>query len=403
LAALLFAPQASAAPTFHLIHTFAGGSDGAYPSGPLLIDSTGTVYGVTFAGGTGTGCSSNTPPGCGVLYKLRSNAGAWKESTLYNFSTSGVDAIGAIAPLAGDGKGNFYGTFESGGDPTCQCGGVYQLSRVGGVWTQTVLHNFTGGLNGDGQNPSWGLVRDAAGNLFGDTQGGGAYNAGMLFELSPGTGGAWQYSVLYSLGACCSSPYYPTGPLALDASGNLYAASSGGGIFGYGTAFKLSKSSGSWVETTLFNFPLDFGFAPTPQGVALDAAGNLYVSSDTSGEFGLGSFYKLTPTAGYWNGTEIYSFTGNGDGGLPLGALAIDQAGALYGNSNYYGLYGYGNVFKLAQNKQGQWNLTVLYSFTNGSDGAYPRWGVVLDKLGNVYGTASAGTDGYGVAFQITP
>jgi uncharacterized repeat protein (TIGR03803 family) len=113
--------------------------------------------------------------------------------------------------------------------------------------------------------------------------------------------------------------------------------------------------------------------------------------------------YKLTPAVGYWRRTVLHTFSGDPDGAYPYGPLAIDASGTLFGGTNYGGSFGYGNIFKLALSN-GRWTETTLHAFTNGKDGGRSTTGVILDSLGNIYGTAlTGGAYGYGVAFEITP
>jgi uncharacterized repeat protein (TIGR03803 family) len=280
---------------------------------------------------------------------------------------------------------------------------VYQLTNSGGAWTENVLHNFLGGVS-DGANSSSGLVRDSAGNLYGTTQGGGVNNDGTVFELTPNGDGSWGYSVIYYFRTSRNPDgSFPWWPLTIDSLGNLYGTTLGGGTFGYGTVFKVAPSGGTWTESILFNFTLDYGSYPSPTGVVADTAGNLYGTTVNGGAYAVGTIYKLTPAIGFWNRTILHTFTGSSDGAFPYGTLTIDSSGTLYGTSGYGGSFGYGNVYKLAR-VSGKWKETALHEFTNGTDGANPFPGVILDSLGNVYGVAGqGGAHGFGVAFEITP
>jgi uncharacterized repeat protein (TIGR03803 family) len=378
--------------TFKGLHEFSGGSDGAYPNTPLTFDRVGNLYGATYSGGTGTACSG----GCGTLFELIPSTSGLKERVLYSFpaftSTTG--------PLVLDAKGNVFGTTPQGGNSSCNCGEVYQVARSGNGRTQSIIYSFLGGTS-DGEYPEFGLVQDTAGNLYGSTQIGGLNNGGIVFELTPNGDGTWTESVIHAFGNSQdgSNPY---GPLAIDTSGNLYGTTGNGGLYGPGIVFKLTPSGGSWTETILYNFTMDFGSYPQPEGVALDGAGNLYGATIFGGEYGVGTLYSLTPTVGYWHRTVLHTFTGANDGAYPYGGLTIGPTGLLYGTAASGGLYGFGTVYKLVKGANGRWNDTVLHTF-KGTDGSGPTLGVVLDQLGNLYGVASGGTYGFGVAFQITP
>jgi uncharacterized repeat protein (TIGR03803 family) len=404
LAIVVLAVSASgASPKFQVLHAFAGGAtDGGSPVSNLLLDKNGNLFGTTGLGGLITDCYTD---GCGTAFELSPRNGRWKESVLYDFSpTSNGEFPNPSGTLVFDSKGNVYGTQSNGGDPSCQCGVVYQLTRSGGIWTENVLHTFSGGTS-DGFYPYWGLVRDAVGNLYGATENGGSYGYGTIFELTSNADGTWTYNLIYEFGtAGIYDAQNPYGPLMIDSSGNLYGTTVSGGTFGYGSVFKLSPSGGTWTDTVLFNFTLDYGSYPNPVGVVMDASGNLYGTTTQDGTYAVGTIYKLTPSgAGFWNRTILHTFTGSTDGAYPYGGLAIDKSGVLYGTADSGGSFGYGNVYKLAFTN-GKWNQTILHAFTKGNDGANPFAGVILDQLGNVYGAAgNGGAYGFGVVFEITP
>jgi uncharacterized repeat protein (TIGR03803 family) len=156
------------------------GTDGAYPLAGLVRDAAGNFYGAVSSGGD---LSCNAPYGCGTIFELGS-AGAL--TALHTFAGGASDgALPLYGSLLMDAQGNLYGTTQEGGDITCPlnpqfgCGTVYELSNTG---TLTLLHTFAGS---DGAFPTGGLIRDAAGNLYGTTDQGGAYGYGTVFEITP--------------------------------------------------------------------------------------------------------------------------------------------------------------------------------------------------------------------------
>jgi|HubBroStandDraft_6_1064221.scaffolds.fasta_scaffold172700_1 uncharacterized repeat protein (TIGR03803 family) len=158
-----------------ILYSFRGDRDGGVPYGGLVADAAGNFYGTTSIGGDLT---CNAPHGCGTVFKLDS---AGHESVLHAFAAA--DGELPIAGLVRDPSGRLYGTTSQGGDLTCVppggCGTVFELDP-GGIFT--VLHTFTGA---DGVEPWGGLVRDAAGNLYGTTVSGGTYDDGVVFEIVP--------------------------------------------------------------------------------------------------------------------------------------------------------------------------------------------------------------------------
>jgi uncharacterized repeat protein (TIGR03803 family) len=396
---LVLLNSAWAAPKFKVLHAFAGGSDGAYPLAPPVFDRLGNLYGTTEQGGSGTGCNI----GCGIVYELMPHSTQWSERVLYNFSgtTDGADPFGALTLAP---NGYFYGVDSVGGDPSCNCGEVYQLARTAGVWTKTAIHVFLGNRNGnnDGGYPGAGLLIDSAGNLYGVAAQGGIYGWGVVFELSPNGDGTWTENIIYNF-TNSRDGYVPYAPLVMDAAGNLYGTAQAGGIYGGGTVFRLTPSNGIWTESTLFAFTGGDGGGNPNFGVVLDSTGNLYGAADTGGGNFAGVIFKLTPTVGYWNYVLVHTFSGGSDGGNPSSTVTIDAAGNLYGTTLYGGLYQYGTVYKISD-VNGKWQETVLHSFTGANDGWQPYGGVVVDSGGNVYGAATqGGRYGFGLAFEITP
>lgn len=390
---------AQGTPRFQVLHSFAGGAtDGSGPATNLALDHLGNLFGITFTGG-GNGCNLN---GCGVAFRLAPTNGHWRESAFYDFVSPNDTGFSPDGSVAVDSQENVYGTEYVTGDASCNCGTVYQIMRGAGGWTENILHSFVG-QPGDGSFPSSGIVQDAEGNLFGSTFSGGAANAGTIFELTPGSNGTWTYNVIYEFGSSSNldgnSPY---GPLFIDSSGNIFGTTQVGGIYGDGAVFKLSPSGGVWTETVLYNFTLDSSQSQEPYGVVAGANGVLYGITLYGGEYSVGTMYELTPGVGFWNRSVLYTFTGGPDGAYPS-SLLIDASGTLYGTSSYGGSYGYGNVFKF-QSLNGKWKETVLHSFTGGSGGSRPYYGLTLDKQGNLDGVAiQGGTYGFGIAFTVTP
>jgi len=207
-----------------VLHSFAGGSsDGEYPYYTnLLMDKNGNLYGVTQNGGGATNCGNG---GCGVVYKL-SKSGTL--TVLHSFGGETTDGCYPFGTPAMDKMGNLYGTTNECG--ASSAGIVWKVSQSG---TETVLHNFAGGMS-DGANPYAGVIMDAKGNLYGDTDEGGASGDGTVYELNKkGT-----LTVLHSFAG--SDGAYPYDNLIRDAKGNFYGTASEGGNDSDGTVWKLS-------------------------------------------------------------------------------------------------------------------------------------------------------------------
>ena len=326
---------------------------------------------------------------------------AQTETTLYNF-TGFADGNDPLSNLVMDSAGNLYGTTFVGG--AYGAGEVFEVSpSAGRGWTETVIYNFTGGL--DGANPYYsGVIFNAAGNLYGTTVGGGASNFGTVFELTP-KGSAWTETVLYSFAGQPdgASPY---SGLAFDAHGNLFGTTYGGGATANGTVFELTRGTkGQWSESVIHSFNFTSGSAPAGE-VTFDRHGNLYGVTQGGGNSGAGVIFKLVPSAsGHWSGQVLHSFTGGSDGGYPYAEkLVFDRLGNLYGTTEGGGTYLGGTVFKLSHNSAGVWTESVLYSFDPAID-SNPTSGLILDANGNLYGTCSNGNGEttVGAVFELSP
>jgi len=320
----------------------------------------------------------------------------------------GNDGGGVWSSVTLDKAGNVYGTTSGGG--TYNGGTVFRLTPgTDGRWKEAILHSFGGG--NDGAGPFGGLIFDPHGSLYGTTITGGAHERGVIFELVPGQG-RWTENILYNL---CGRPGCSDGG---DPWGNLMMAP-GDRLYGTGfVVFELSPTSGGWVETALHNFTGKHSDGYLPQaGPIRDAAGNLYGTTELGGgskecDDGCGTVWELSPPAlgsGSQGWTEhiLHGFGAfRDDGAFPgVGQLAMDGEGNLYGTANG-GKYA-GVIYRLARvpstGEPDAWRETILYNFTGGSDGG-PSEGVILDKAGNLYGTTGVGGKyGEGVAFKLSP
>ena len=335
-------PQSSGGWQFTVIHTFSG-NDGCQPVGGLIIDSVGNLYGTTTMGGAHGG---------GTVFALQPKATGWTRRVLYNFvpfSTS--DVFAPYSSLTIDAAGNLYGTAASGGTAgtsSCGgsgCGGVFKITRSGAQFTETVLYNFTGGL--DGGNPSSSLIFDTAGNLYGTTEFWGT-GSGTVFELSPSTGSGWTETTLYAFTGGADGGM-PAGGLVLDAAGNLYGMTNRAGDFscnssGCGTVFQLSpQENGTWALNVLLTFNGPNGAEPV-SNLVFDTAGNLYGTATDGGNNNDGVVFRLSPSSAGWAQT-FASFNGK-DGALPYGPVLLNN-GLLYGTATHGGNSNNGVIFSI--------------------------------------------------------
>ncbi len=215
-----------------IVHTFHyNGSDGTDPNA-LTHDSSGNLYGTTFAGGAFN---------WGTVFEISPQAGGgWSEKVLYSFNSNGTDGNLPAAGVTFGADGSLYGTTSQGG--LYNYGTVFQLTpSAGGLWSESVLHSF-GGSSTDGRDP-WGPVTlDSAGDVYGETNNGGTLAEGTVYELTR-SGESWNESVLHNFGNGTDG-MFPQGNLIFDHAGNLYGtAILGGAYFGYrdngGTVFQI--------------------------------------------------------------------------------------------------------------------------------------------------------------------
>jgi uncharacterized repeat protein (TIGR03803 family) len=291
--------------------------------------------------------------------------------------------------LVRDAAGNLYGTTSNGG--TYGYGTVFKVDTGG---REIVLYSFRGGT--DGALPA-DLIQDAYGNLYGTTaEGGGTgcwhgYGCGTVYRVSS----KGKESVLYRFTGGTDGAS-PMGTLFREPDGRLYGTTQIGGDLscyppaGCGTVFVVSKAG---EEKVLHSFNVSDGFLPWA-GVIPDAEGNLLGTTEGGGDPGYGNVFKLNKAG---KETVLYHFDKPQQGQFPQSGLTLGKAGTLYGTTVQGGAYGNGTVFKVSKRGVG----TVLYSFS-WPDGVNPFAGVILDSKGNLCGdTEMGGLSGYGTVYKL--
>ncbi|HEY3778199.1 MAG TPA: choice-of-anchor tandem repeat GloVer-containing protein [Rhizomicrobium sp.] len=334
-----------------ILYTF-GSADGlASPTGDLILDKDGSLYGVTYGGGA---------YGLGTVFRLTYGGSKWKLAVLYQFS--GADGEGPIAGLAYIGQANgkrwdetspLFGTTTQGG--TYGNGVAYELVRNGSNWTETVIHNFE-----DSSDPD-GLVEDSSGNLWGTTSNGGEYGGGLMYELA--NDGSWTQTVVYRFCSSqnCADGAYPRGRLYMDSSGNLFGVTSQGGTGaqcpigpGCGTVFER-RSGGTY--SVLYNFcsVANCTDGQLPYAGLIMGSGHLfgttaYGGANCKSESGCGTAFRLTNKNGTWSESVLYNFCSKArcvDGVDPGAAMIMDAAGDLFGMTEGGEQKSNGNAFEL--------------------------------------------------------
>jgi uncharacterized repeat protein (TIGR03803 family) len=387
-------------------------NDGAMPWVSPLLDENSTLYGITFYGGPFGGF--NGSGGSGTVFRLDRYG---KETILHSFNGN-EDGAEPNSILVQDEEGNFYGTTQNGGLPCAAaslyglqgCGVVFKLDRSG---KETVLHSFTGGM--DGGMPA-SVTMGSDGSLYGLADVGGdmscsggwwdGYGCGVVFKMDR----RGNETVLHSFGGVPDGAI-PFPFLTMDESGDIYGAAQYGGSAsnpavcfgnGCGVVFKLNRN-GDLKTLYTFTGGAD-GFLPNGP-LLLDDKGDLYGDNELGGDSTCfcGVVFKLDSKRDM---TILHTFTGGEDGATPWSGMSWGVDGNLYGTTYLGGTANAGTVFQITT----KGSEKVLYSFTGLADGGYPTAIPTIDQHGSLYGTATAGGNlsctspvgtGCGVVFEL--
>ena len=250
----------------------------------------------------------------------------------------------------------------------------------------TLLYSFHGE---SGEYPLAGVIVDSQGNVYGTTSEGGTHGMGTVFKISA----SGEETVLHSFKGAPSDGNFPIAALVRDQAGNLYGTTTRGGSANYGTVFKVD-ADGEEKLVHSFGHTKDDGRYPSA-GLLLDCEGNLYGTTQEGGSRGFGTVFRIDPDG---NETVLHDFAGNPtDGQYPVAGLIDDKEGNFYGTTEIGGIFNDGVVFKLSRNGE----ETVIFSFAGGAGGNYMLGGVVRDSAGNLYGTATYGSNEVGLVFKL--
>jgi len=385
------------AQTVNTLYTFTGGANGANPSGQLVADGHGGFYGVTFEGGVVTSSCLN---GCGTVFELTPNgSGGWTQTVIFSFSNETTTGHGPFN-LVMDTHGNLFGTGVGGGqsqNAVCgasqgACGMVFEVSPGPNGWTEKVIHSFQG-FPHDGQYPNGNILIDASGNLYGTTNLGGigtqrqcyGNGCGTVWEISPMPDGQWKEKTIYNfLGLTYGQ--YPDG-LTMDAAGNLYGATEYGGFLQRGTVFKLSPTKNGWIGGVVFRLGGDLGYFPAGI-VQLDARGNIYLVAESGSA---ANIVEVSPGASGWTAQVVASFPQQT---IYLHGLTTDAQGNMYGTTT-------ATVYELEE-VNGAMQIVTLATM-DGANGSSPNL-PIFDANGNLFGLNAVGTGASvnGTFFEIT-
>ncbi|PSR54837.1 hypothetical protein AHMF7605_15665 [Adhaeribacter arboris] len=345
---------------------------GSEPYGDLIKASDGNFYGMTSGGGFGFG----------TVFKMTA-AGDLTVLHSFNGTSEGSRPFGSLFQAP---DGNFYGmTYEGGSSGN---GTIFKITQTG---TYTVLHDLD--YTADGAHPYGSLIKGTDNNFYGMTGTGGANNYGTIFRITP-TG---TYTVLRHLNSSADGAY-PQGDLVLGGDGNFYGMTLTGGIYGYGTIFRITPA-GTYTVRRHLDYSTDGGY-PNRNNLIKAADGNFYGMIYQGGTFGYGTIFKMTPGGTF---TVLKNLDYTTQGSYPKGSLTQQPDGNFYGMMQSGGSVGYGTVFKMTPGG----TYTVLKNLDETVTGGNPQGSLVRNSTdGNFYGmTSFGGSDGSGLGtiFKITP
>jgi uncharacterized repeat protein (TIGR03803 family) len=386
---------------------------GYFPRGGLAMDAAGALYGTTRYGGEDPNFPGVVCGNCSTVYKLSppgSGQTAWTYQLLHTMTPEPIqgyseDGIAPDAPLTTF-QNVMYGVNSAGGDTQCGCGNIFSVTPNG---TYTILHVFDPISGANGMTPIGGLLIDTDGSMYGTTSAGGSNYSGTVYKM-PTSGGSFQ--ILYNLPG--SSTAGPEGELIFGQDGALYGTAYGGGAYGQGYVFRLTKDGNTFQDLYDFqgvNQPGGGHDGADPEGrLALGSDGTIYGTTTFGGtESGYGTIWSIKNNGSNWVYTQLYIFQ---NGELPHSGVVLASDGALYGTGAGGGQYGSGVFYKLVPpaTAGGQWTYHVLHSFIGLDANGDTPYAALLYANGKFYGANISGgdlncgdEDGCGTVFEFSP
>jgi uncharacterized repeat protein (TIGR03803 family) len=368
-----------------VLHSFdASSADGIDPNGGVIQGADGNFYGTTQDGGT---------YGYGTFYTITPEG---VETVLYSFGASIADGTEPSGGVRQGTDGNFYGTTYGGGAFNND-GTFFRITPAG---AETVLYSF-GASAADGTEPNGGVIQGTDGNFYGTTRNGGTFSGGTVYTVTPGGAEA----VLYSFGISSTDGTKPSGGVIQGSDGNFYGTTYGGGAFNDGTVYKITPGG---VQSVLYSFGVTYTDGQQPHGLIQGTDGNFYGTTAAGGTntpnaspgnnyLGAGTFFKITP-AGVE--TIVYSFGASITDGHTPNNLILGTDGNFYGTTGFGGTANIGSVFRITT----AGTETVLYSFVVSNVGSMGASGVTQGTDGSLYGTTQyGGALNDGTVYKIKP
>ena len=356
---------------------------------PCYFDGAVTMWGVTAAGGT----SNN-----GTIFKINTSTNAFVTVVEFTGTSGANKGSSPWGSLVSDGSGYLWGTTLTGG--AGDQGTVFKIDQSTGVMT-TVFEYGNTSLADPGSSPIAGLFSDGTGSLWGTTNQGGIARNGTVFKIASSTGTLTKLTEFTGGGLSGHLGYAPANSLAGDGAGFVWGTTEKGGIFTYGTVFKMQQWTNALTSVVEFtgNGATNRGATPKCALVA-DGLGYMWGSTYAGGQNGLGTIFKINVSTGVLTTMLDFSNDGSTDWGAnPVAGMIRDSAGVLWGTTEHGGSTNNGTVFKINPTTG---LLTTIRHFTD--VGANPVAPLAIDASGNLWGTTvGGGTNGAGTLFRISP
>ncbi len=366
-----------------ILHSFAGTTDGEFPTSGLVTDGQGNFYG---------GATGDTDFGTGEATVFTIDS-AETFSVLHTFTPSFTGLAVEVSGLTLDSQGNLNGTaYNATPDPLL----TFQITSAG-AFNILAPTGPIGPGNAPGSIP--GVVLDAQHNVYVAAYSTHCPDSGSgatctIVKITPGG----KVSTVHTFGGSGSVTFSGILGLTMDAQGNLYATVDAGNEFE--SQYSICKITPAGKTTVLHKF-VDTSNAIILGALTVDAEGNIYGTAPENNVLSHGIIFKRTPAGKV---TTLFRFNGT-DGSLQNdqsgpGALVLDAAGNLWGATPAGGSHGQGTVFKLSPAGV----LTTLHNFGDSADDGKIPNGIILDNSGNLFGTTySGGANNLGTVFKITP
>jgi uncharacterized repeat protein (TIGR03803 family) len=387
----------------------------------LVRDTSGNLYGSTRSGGVqgqGTLVELSREPGTAkwterVIHDFCAATGGYPCPDGFNPS----------GPLIIDASGNLYGTtLQGGNDNDAGIAFELMPNADHSKWTLKVLHTFCSKKSAqtdcaDGYSPNSGLAYqgqtsaapyDGTSPLYGTAENAGHNLKGLAFEFAPIVATSnWKEKVIYNFCSLpnCADGNNPRGKLAIDAKGDLFGVAIDDENPDPGVAYELLPKKGRRQESVLHKFcqQQDCTDGVSPNPLAIDGQGTLYGTTLGGGEHDWGTIFKIVPAGANSSYQVLYNFCSQAncaDGGAPVAGVTLDSQGNLYGPTGWSEEPLPGTIFRYSQDG----TLTTLHTFCSGKckDGEYPESELLLGPHNAIYGTTvSGGKQGNGTAFQL--